>query len=145
MNTPFEPGRNPADHELRDERSTSALLRELMHEAPELAAKELALARSEMRESLAQTKRGAMAVSAGGVVLLGGYVVLLMAAVYGLSLVMAPWAAALIVGGIAAIAGFAMVQSGKQQFSASELKPDRTMHSLHEDADTLRRARHEYH
>ena len=117
----------------------------LFIEDADLLTKELALARSEMRENLAQTRRGAMAVSAGGVVLVGGYIVLLLAAVYALSLVVAPWAAALIVGGIAAIAGYAMVKSGSRQFSAHDLKPERTIDSIHKDADAIRRARHEYH
>lgn len=126
-------------------RTTGSLLHEVMREVPDLLTKELALARSEMRENLAQTRRGAMAVSAGGVVLVGGYIVLLLAAVYALSLVVAPWAAALIVGGIAAIAGYAMVKSGSRQFSAHDLKPERTIDSIHKDADAIRRARHEYH
>ncbi len=131
--------------DLGSERSTGSLLHELVHEAPNLVTKELALARAEIREAMEQTRHGAMAVSAGGVVLVGGYVVLLMAAVYGLSLVLAPWAAALIVGGIATIAGYAMVQGGKRQFEASELKPERTIRAVHDDADTIRRARNDYH
>lgn len=128
-----------------EDRSTKSILRELMHEVPNLFTKELALARAEMRENLEQTRRGAMEVSAGGVVLLGGYVVLLMAAVYALSEVMAPWIAALLVGGIAALVGYMMVRAGARHFSARDLRPERTIDSVHKDADAIRGARHGYH
>ncbi len=127
------------------ERSTKSILRELMHEVPELFTKEVALARAEMRENLEQTRRGAAEASAGGVVLAGGYIVLLMAAVYALSEVMEPWLAALLVGGIAALIGYTMVKAGMRHFSARDLKPDRTIDSVHKDADAIRGARHGYH
>lgn len=130
---------------MESDRPTKSILRELMHEIPSLFTKELALARAEMRENMEQTRRGAMEVSAGGVVLLGGYVVLLMAAVYGLSEVMAPWIAALLVGGIAAVIGYVMVKSGTRHFSARDLRPERTIDSVHKDADAIRGARHGYH
>ncbi|HEU4814355.1 MAG TPA: phage holin family protein [Xanthomonadaceae bacterium] len=127
------------------ERSTKSLLRELMHEVPELFTKEVALARAEMRENLAQTRRGAAEVSTGGVVLAGGYIMLLLAAVYALSEVMEPWLAALLVGGVAALIGYSMVKAGMRHFSARDLKPDRTIDSVHKDADAIRGARHGYH
>lgn len=127
-----------ADASVDPDASVGTLLKELMHEVPTLVTKELALAKSEMRENLESTKEGMMAVSAGGVVLLGGYVVLLMSAVYGLSNVLEPWLAALIVGGIAAMIGFAMVNAGKQKLSAQELRPDHTMRTVRKDADAIR-------
>ena len=127
------------------ERSTKSLLRELMHEVPELFTKEVALARAEMRENLEQTRRGATEVSTGGVVLAGGYIVLLLAAVYALSEVMEPWLAALLVGGVAALIGYSMVKAGMRHFSARDLKPDRTIDSVHKDANAIRGARHGYH
>ena len=149
MNAQFE--RDTFDESTRtaygveSERSTKSILRELMREVPNLFTKELALARAEMRENMEQTRRGAMEVSTGGVVLLGGYVVLLMAAVYALSEVMEPWIAALLVGGIAALVGYMMVKSGMRHFSARDLRPDRTIDSVHKDADAIRGARHGYH
>ena len=130
---------------VESERSTKSILRELMQEVPELFTKEIALARAEMRENLEQTRRGATEVSTGGVVLAGGYIVLLLAAVYALSEVMEPWLAALLVGGVAALIGYAMVKAGMRHFSARDLKPDRTIDSVHKDADAIRGARHGYH
>lgn len=118
--------------------SISTLLKELAHEVPALVSKEAALARSEARETLRSTREGVGAVSAGGAVLLGGYIVLLIAAVYGLSNVMAPWLAALIVGAVATIAGLAMVEAGKKKFQSTSLRPDHTINSLRKDADAVR-------
>ena len=128
-----------------EDRSARSILRELMREVPALFTKELALARAEIRENLAQTRRGAIEVSTGGIVLAGGYVVLLLAAVYALSEVMAPWLAALLVGGIAAIAGYAMVKAGMRHFDRGELRPDRTIGAVRKDAEAIRGGRHEHH
>ena len=137
--------RTEAGYGTEQDRSTRSLLRELMHEVPGLFTKELALARAEMRENLEQTRRGATEVSTGGIVLAGGYIVLLLAAVYALSEVMAPWLAALLVGGIAAVAGYMMVKAGMRHFSAHDLRPERTIESIQKDADAVRGARHGYH
>ncbi|MEG3190891.1 phage holin family protein [Lysobacter sp. D1-1-M9] len=118
--------------------SFGVLLRELAHEVPALLTKEAALAKSEMRENLRATKEGVAAVSTGGAVVLGGFIVLLMAAVYALSNVMAPWLAALLVGAAVTVVGMIMVSAGRKKFQAESLRPDHTMSSLHKDRDAVR-------
>ena len=119
--------------------SVVGLLRQLSREVPALFTKELALAKAELQASLTTLKAGLAAVAGGAIVLLAGFIILLMSAVYGLSLVMAPWLAALIVGGVVMIVGFAMLQSGKKQFEPSRFKPDRTLDALNKDQEALRR------
>lgn len=121
-----------------DEASVGVLLKQLAHEVPALLTNEIALAKSEARENMRETKEAVAAVASGGVVLLGGFIVLLMAAVYGLSTVMASWLAALIVGGVVALAGWAMVQAGKKKFHHDALRPDHTLSSLNKDKDAIR-------
>ena len=118
--------------------SVGSLLKELAHEVPSLLTKEVALARSELRESMDTTRRGVAAVSMGGAVALGGFIVLLLAAVYALGNVVAPWLAALIVGGITLLVGLVMVESGKKEFKAETLKPHRTIDALHKDKTAIR-------
>ncbi|MGN2244706.1 phage holin family protein [Frateuria sp. GZRR33] len=121
-----------------DDNSIGGLLKQLAREIPALFTKELALAKAEMRENLRATKAGVAAVATGGAVMLAGLVILLMAGVYGLSTVLAPWLSALIVGAAALVVGWVMVTAGKKQFEPGALKPDHTIHSLQKDADAIR-------
>jgi uncharacterized membrane protein YqjE len=132
VNTP-EPG-------LRTESDSSVggLLRQLTHEVPSLVTKELALAKAELSESIRATKAGAASVASGGAVLLGGFIILLMSAVYGLSNVMEPWLAALIVGGVVVVIGLVMVSAGKKKFEASSFKPERTINSVSKDKEAVK-------
>lgn len=118
--------------------SVGTLLRELAHEVPSLLTKEVALAKSEMRENLQQAKEAAAAVATGGAVALSGLVILLMAVVYALSNVMAPWLAALLVGVGALLIGFAMVSAGKKKMDGNSMKPERTVDSLRKDKNAIR-------
>ncbi|WP_406821902.1 phage holin family protein [Pseudomonas sp. KnCO4] len=115
------------------------LLRQLMREVPELFTKELALAKAELQHNLATLKAGTAAVAAGAIVVLAGFIMLLLAAVYALALVVQPWLAALIVGAVTVVIGFIMLQSGKKQFEPGHLAPDRTLHAMQQDKDTLTR------
>ncbi|MHB0765033.1 phage holin family protein [Stutzerimonas sp. NM35] len=128
-----EPGMRP-----ENDSSVGGLLRQLTHEVPSLITKELALAKVELTESIRATKAGAASVASGGAVLLGGFIILLMSAVYGLSEVMAPWLAALIVGGVVVVIGLIMVSAGKKKFEASSFKPERTLHSMNKDKEAVR-------
>ncbi|QZP31700.1 phage holin family protein [Pseudomonas sp. DR48] len=119
--------------------SVVGLIRQLTREVPALFTKELALAKAELQESLTTLKAGIAGVTGGAIVLLAGFIILLMSAVYGLSMIMAPWLAALIVGVVVMIVGFVMLQSAKKQFEPSNLKPDRTLDALNKDQEALRR------
>lgn len=120
-----------------DANSVGQLLRQLTHDVPELVVKELALARAELTDSMQATKAGIAAMVGGGAVLLSGLVVLLMSAVYGLSNVMAPWLAALLVGAAVVVIGLVMVSAGKKKLEPTALRPDRTLHQLHKDGSAL--------
>ena len=121
-----------------DDTSVGGLLRQLTHEVPSLITKELALAKAEVSESIRATKAGAGSVATGGAVLLGGFIVLLMSAVYGLSNVVEPWLAALIVGAVVVVIGLIMVSAGKKKFQASSFKPERTIHSVNKDKEAVK-------
>ncbi|MUT70184.1 phage holin family protein [Stutzerimonas frequens] len=132
LNTSYETSHPDQDS------SVGGLLRQLTREVPSLFTKELALAKAELSESMRATKAGAASVATGGAVLLAGFIILLMSAVYFLSTLMEPWLAALIVGGVVVVIGLIMVSAGKRKFEASSFKPDRTIHSLHKDKEVVR-------
>lgn len=121
------------------ETSALSLIRQLAHEVPALLSKELALAKAEIRTSIESTKAGVAAVGGGAIVMLAGLIIVLLAAVYALANIMQPWLAALIVGVIAMVIGYIMIQSGKKQFDASHLTPERTVSALQKDKDAIQR------
>ncbi len=133
-----DPLKSPAPH-VDDQLGVGGLLRQLMREVPELFTKELALAKAELQHNLNTLKAGTAAVAGGAIVLLAGFIILLLAAVYGLATVVEPWLAALLVGGITVIVGFVMLQTGKKQFEPTHLAPDRTLNAMQQDKDTLKR------
>ncbi len=134
-NTPVPPeSRQPSSEGI------SELIRDLATDLSTLMSKELALAKAEVRESVHEAKAAVGAMATGGAICMAGLVVLLMSAVYGLSNVVEPWLAALIVGALALLVGFVMVGSAKKKISAKEMVPDRTIDSTKKDKDTLRRA-----
>ena len=137
----FEPERESArrysDFQRRE--STRSLLSQLIDEVTTLFRKEVALVRAEMSDAISQAKTGVTSVATGGAVLFAGLLVLLAAAVLGLSNVVEPWLAALIVGGIVLIVGFVMLQMGKKKLEPSAFKPERTQSSLRKDKEMIQR------
>lgn len=122
-----------------NEPSAVGLIRQLAHEVPALLTKELALAKAEIKETVETAKAGVAAVGMGAIVMFAGLIIVLLAVVYALATIMQPWLAALIVGAVAMVVGFIMIQSGKKQFDASNLTPARTVSSLQKDKDAIQR------
>jgi hypothetical protein len=120
------------------ERGIASLFADLARESTRLLRQEIALAKSEMTAKVAQFGIGAGEIVAGALILYGGFLVLLAAAVLGLSLVVPPWAAALIVGGVVLLAGLGVVLKGRRDMRAETLMPGRTLRTLREDADWAR-------
>ncbi len=123
----------------RGSQSVATLLRRLVRELATLLRQEFALASAELTHGLRTIAAGAVAVIAGGVVLFAGILVLLSSAVLGLSLLMSPWLAALVVGCAVSIAGIVALSVGVHHFRPDSLKPQRTTRSLSKDTAVLLR------
>lgn len=123
-----------------DSNSTSiaGLVRQLTREVPSLFTKELALAKAEITEALNTTKAATISMASGGIVLMAGFIMLLLSAVLGLSQVMAPWLAALIVGGVVCIVGLVMISAGKKKLDPAAFKPERTINSMQKDKEAVK-------
>lgn len=123
-----------------DSNSTSiaGLVRQLTREVPSLFTKELALAKVEITEALNTTKAATISMASGGIVLMAGFIMLLLSAVLGLSQVMAPWLAALIVGGVVCVVGLVMVSAGKKKLDPAAFKPERTINSMQKDKEAVK-------
>ena len=130
---------NQYEAHVRDQESAIGLLRRLVDEFSTLFRKEIALAKAEVVQGFSQVKTGAISMASGGAMLFAGFLVLLAAAVLGLSNIMPDWLAALIVGALVSIIGFVMINSGKSKFDPSALKPERTQHALQQDKEMVER------
>lgn len=120
--------------------SIADLIRNLATDLSTLLGKEIQLAKSEVGESVSEAKAALGAIATGAGIAMAGLVVLLLSAVYGLSNIVDPWLAALIVGAAALLIGFAMVGAAKKKITESAVVPERTLDSAKKDKDTLKRA-----
>jgi len=114
-------------------RPVSMLLSEFTRETGTLISQEIALFKAEFQEKLGRLGRGASAVATGAMIAFSGWLVLLAAAVLGLSYVVSPWLAALIVGLVVFAIGGGLMLFGRRRVSANALVPHRTLNSLRED------------
>jgi hypothetical protein len=132
----------PRNIEPHDYESTPGLLRRLVTDVTTLFAQELQLLKAETGESIADLKAATIGMAMGGAVAFMGIFFLLLAAVYGLSNVVDPWLAALIVGGIVTLIGAIMLMTGRGKVGVT---PHRTAAALRKDTQMLKGvARHEH-
>jgi Putative Actinobacterial Holin-X, holin superfamily III len=122
----------------RSDRSVAALLADLASETAMLVRQEIALLKAELREKLARLGGGVGAFAAGGLIVFSAWLVLLAAAVLGLSNVVEPWLAALIVGLAVLALGVALLFFGRSRLGADALVPHRTLNSLRKDEAWIR-------
>lgn len=114
------------------------LVKHLVDDLALLVRKELALAASEVSQSINDTKKGMAGLFSGAVVLNSGFLVVLAAITLGLAQVMETWVAALLVGVVTSVIGLIMVQAGKKKLEPSSFKPERTMEEIRKDKDSVR-------
>jgi hypothetical protein len=125
--------------------STPSLLRRLVVDVGALFAQELALLKAETMQSVAELKAAAASIAIGGAVAFMGAFFLLLAAVYGLSNVVEPWLAALIVGGVVTLVGIIMLATGRRKLEPSAIAPRRTAAALRKDTEMVKGVtRHEH-
>jgi hypothetical protein len=104
---------------------------------------EVQLAKTEMREKIEVYERNTMKMVVGGVLLLGAFLVLLIAVNRGLTLLLfqfmslevAVWLAPLILASIAGMVGWGMMQNAQKEMKEEGLTPNRTMQTLREEKD----------
>jgi hypothetical protein len=132
------PGPDSAAPRSSPERSVVGLLSELAEETGILVRQEIALFKAEIQENLSRLGIGAGALVAGGLIAFTGWLALTAAAILGLSLVLAPWLAALIVGAVMITLGAGLLLFSKSRLRSETLVPRRTLSSLREDRAWIR-------
>jgi hypothetical protein len=121
-----------------DYASTPSLLRRLAGDVSSLFAQELALLKAEMNRSIGDFKAATASIAIGGSIAFMGAFFLLLSAVYGLSNVVDPWLAALIVGGAVTLIGLIMLATGRRKLEPSAMAPRRTAAALRKDAQMIK-------
>src|SRR2546425_230063 len=94
------PGLESSARRSGSDRSVARLLTDLADETGILIRQEIALLKAEIQENLGRLGIGVGALMAGGLIAFSGWLALIAAAILGLSIVLAPWLAALIVGAV---------------------------------------------
>jgi Putative Actinobacterial Holin-X, holin superfamily III len=120
------------------DRSVAGLLAELADETGVLVRQEIALFKAEIQENLGRLEIGAGALIAGGLIAFTGWLALIAAAILGLSLMLAPWLAALIVGAVMIALGAGLLLFSKSRLRSETLVPRRTLGSLRQDRAWIR-------
>ncbi|HEX5159764.1 MAG TPA: phage holin family protein [Ktedonobacterales bacterium] len=117
------------------EASLGDLFTRLTQDMSRLIRQEVQLARREVTDKATDIGKNIGMLAAGGAVAYGGYLFLLGALVYGLiSLFALPvWLSFLIVGVLAAVVGFILIQRGIDALKRTQLTPQQTVDTLKED------------
>lgn len=121
-----------------DPRSIPQLLSAFTTDFTTLIRKESELVRAEFAEKLKQLARGGGEIAGGAILLNVALLILLQALVLGLSKLMDPVFAALLVGVVVAVVGVIMLRAGVKAAELSNLTPERTARQLEKDAQLVK-------
>jgi hypothetical protein len=134
----------PDEPQAKREFSLGTLFSDLTREFSTLVRQEAQLIKTEVWEKVSDAKTGVGQLAIGAIVLLGGFLVLLLAVVAGLNQLLGttaddyPWLSPLIVGGLAAIVGIGLILRGRRNLEAETLAPRRSGESLKRDTEVLK-------
>jgi threonine/homoserine/homoserine lactone efflux protein len=116
------------------DKSLASLLADLAASMTALVTKEVELAKAELMEKAAEAGRGAGQILCGGAFAFCGLLLLLAAATLGLTHVMPPWLAALVMGGAVILLGLMLMMAGRAKLRALTQQSPRTLNNLRTDA-----------
>lgn len=121
-----------------EHRSVPELIASVATDLADLVRKESELLRSEMSQKISTATKAALGLVAGAVMLLGAFLCLLAAAVLGLSYVVPPAWAAVLVAVATGLIGVVLVAAGSKKAQPSELKPERFTEQVRRDAQMIK-------
>ncbi|MFW5943089.1 MAG: phage holin family protein [Chloroflexota bacterium] len=124
---------------VHEERSLGELFDELTAEARTLVRQEVQLAKLEMSEKARDAGRDVTFLIMGGAVAYAGLLALVYAAILGLGEVVGNGWSALIVGVVVAGIGYLLLQKGLSDLKRVDPVPQRTLETLREDQEWMKR------
>ena len=110
------------------------LFGDLASEVSELVRKEVALAKLEVGQKAKYVGRNIGYLAVGGAVAYAAMLTIIAAIVMLLAKVMPHWGAALLVGGVVAVAGWLLVSKALSALQETDMTPELTVETLKEDA-----------
>lgn len=132
------PAEFPHESEL-ERQSATTLLGRLISAFTELVRNEVALAKAELSESSTRAKAGIVALIGAVSTLLAGSLALVAASIFGLSKVMEPWLASLIVGVAISVVGLFLLRGARKKLVPPHLEIERTRTAVRQDVEVLAR------
>ena len=123
---------------VHEERPLAAVLQDIFGNLQDIVRSEVRLAAAEIKTETTKAVSAATPLAAGGVLLLyaGGF--MLLAAVYGLSQVVQPWLAALIVAVATGMIGGIFTSVGKSRLRLVKPVPEKAIQSVKENVQWLK-------
>jgi uncharacterized membrane protein YqjE len=115
------------------ERSISAVLADIVGNIQQIVRAEIRLATVEVSHEIGKARRGVTLLIIGGATAALAPAFILVAAVYALATVFAPWIAALIVATAAGIIGGTCIAVGMKQMQQVAFAPPRTIATIEEN------------
>ena len=115
------------------QRTVSDVLQDILGNVQEIVRSEFKLAKVEVKNKAQRAARPAVVLAVGAAVGFYGLGFLFLAAVYALEIVVATWAAALIVGFLLAIVAGILLSSAQRSLRQIDPKPERTLHTVKEN------------
>jgi uncharacterized membrane protein YqjE len=115
------------------DRSIADVLKDIVANVQHIIRAEVRLAKIEARDELTKMKRGALFFVIAGLLGTLAVGVALLAAVYGLSLVMPPWGAALVVAAVTAVVAAICAGTGVKSLKRVTLPPPKTVATIQEN------------
>ena len=122
----------------REERSIGELFSELANETSTLIRQEISLAQVEMTQKATKAGKNVGFLAAGGAIGYAGLLAIVAGIIMGLSYFMPAWLAAIIVGGVIAVASYVLISSALTALKNMEVKPAATVETIKEDARWLK-------
>jgi uncharacterized membrane protein YqjE len=115
------------------QRSISAVLADIVGNIHQIVRAEIHLATVEVRHEIGKARRSVTLLIIGGAIAALAPAFILLACVYALATVFAPWIAALIVATAAGIVGGTCIAVGVKQIQQVALAPPRTIATIEEN------------
>ncbi len=121
-----------------DERSVSEVLQDIFGNLQDIVRSEVRLAKVEFKTEASQAASAGKPLIAGMVMGTYAGALLLLALVYGLSLVMPPWMAALSVGVLVSLMAAILIGIGRARLRVVHPTPEKTIQSMKENVQWLK-------